>query len=165
MVHISATTPGAEKSLRRNEQSEPTTSGANARSESIEPNVNTWGIWRWMAQVYPHKWQSEYGPIPTAAWIAVLNPMSQEQLAYGVGQEKARIAKLTLAGREAWPPSAIAFEVMCRGSGDPAEVAARMPAHRALPEPEEAKAKRLATGTRALTAIYERMGWTRKVQA
>jgi hypothetical protein len=95
-----------------------------------------------MAACFGHKWVSSYGAMPSETWLAGLIDMSPLELQTGL------VACLTWEGE--WPPTLPQFRLLCRPR--------REEAHRvyqALPEPEEARSQRKATGMAALASLRE----------
>lgn len=110
-------------------------------------------LWAAMASIYGHRWTSAFGAEPDAVQLRVLSGIEWDAMKRGLSTLVDR--------RDPWPPSLVEFRGMCLGDDydrtDGAAVAGRMPASRALPEPEHVRERRrevareaLATARRAL---------------
>lgn len=107
-----------------------------------------------MTRIYGHRWSSAYGEADDGTWRACLRGLVGEQLARGLRE--------CVDSGDPWPPTAPAFRRMCLGLGvdtsDGAAVAARMPAHRALPEPDDVRAERRARARVHIAECWKALG-------
>lgn len=90
-------------------------------------------LWIRMAEIFGHKWTSQYGDEPLETWAKRLGSMSADEIAYGVNA----CASSSLE----WPPSLPDFCGMCkpdlRALGVPDEESAFLEASRYAHEPND----------------------------
>lgn len=65
-------------------------------------------LWVRMAEVYGHKWSSQYGSKPAQSWIDGLADMSVEEIRDGL------LALKDWQGDDGWPPALFEFRQLCR---------------------------------------------------
>jgi hypothetical protein len=105
-------------------------------------------LWTRMGEIYGHRWVSSYGTLKDGAyetWKKALSDITPEQIANGLSA--------CLTRNEGWPPSLPEFRNLCV----PPEPKLAHNSHRlkplALPEPKDAKAKRMAFGLASVQAM------------
>lgn len=106
-------------------------------------------LWRRMAQIYGHKWVSNYGTTDTDdTWRLVLCGVQPEQLSVGL--------RACAESEDDWPPTAPQFRRMCFGG-----VKESMPIEHAMIESDEVKAHRRELA-REYRKKWQEMGLLRK---
>ncbi len=90
-------------------------------------------LWIRMAEIFGHKWTSQYGDSPLDTWAKRLGAMSAEDIAYGVNA--------CASSNLQWPPSLPDFCALCRPDlstmGVPDEESAFLEASRHSHEPND----------------------------
>lgn len=98
-----------------------------------------------MGQTFGHTWFTSYGAEPNEAWIDGLSDMTVDDIKFGLGALK--------GWKSEFPPNLLQFRSLCK----PTIEECHKIAPRALPEPEESRAKRMEKGREALSSIREMM--------
>lgn len=65
-------------------------------------------LWIRMAEVYGHKWSSQYGSKPAQSWIDGLADMEVKEIRDGL------LALKDWQGDDGWPPTLFEFRQLCR---------------------------------------------------
>jgi hypothetical protein len=98
--------------------------------------------------MYGHLWVANYGSEDQAdTWLKGLSDLTPEHLAAGLRE--------CLKHPEMKPPTLPQFRMLCKSAGAVHECHRLRP--KALPEPKESKAQRLACGLAAVRAIREQL--------
>lgn len=131
---------------------------AKTRRNDVSKAVSNTGtatvdkFWVRMAQIYGHKWTSNYGTEPTKPWIDLIGHMAHEKIAFG-------LTELIRTG-DAWPPSLIEFNRMCQGFHQKDIKLLKLPDKEAVMEIREAsKPQRLS----AMAKITETLSVKKKL--
>ena len=109
-------------------------------------------LWQHMGACFGHKWTSSFGMVPSETWLAGLVDMTPTELQTGL------VACLTWESE--WPPTLPQFRGLCRPR--------REEAHQTfmrLPEPEENRERRKATGLAHLANLREESRYREWLQA
>jgi hypothetical protein len=105
-------------------------------------------LWRRMGELYGHRWVSAYGTLDDGAyetWKKALADVAPEQIADGLAG--------CLKRADGWPPTLPEFRRLCiPPAPEPVQDMHKMKP-KALPEPKDAKAKRMAFGLESVKAM------------
>lgn len=81
---------------------------ASERAESmLPPEHPVWEVWERMAEIYGHKWGSQYGDMPSDTWCRGVASLTDRQLARGLSA--------CLERKDVWPPNLAEFRQLCTG--------------------------------------------------
>lgn len=115
MEKINHLTGRAVQSIESTQRSAPEPASANS-----EKRYNVGGeyltatelLWRLMAEIYGHRWESSYSDQPTDGWATAIGDLSPDMILAG-------LAKMAKQGNHnAWPPTALEFRALCIPSGE-----------------------------------------------
>lgn len=99
-------------------------------------------LWLHLGATFGHKWVSSYGAEPSETWLSGLVDMTPDELRTGL------VACMTWEPE--WPPTLPQFRKLCR----PIQQAAHE-AYQRLPEPEDRREARKASGLAHLASLRE----------